>query len=117
MYLHFQSHHPTHVKRGLDRFLYDRVRPVYSGVGAEPGGGGGPPNGCPQGQRVPLFLHTWLCSGSTILVFLRSAAAAKAPREEVTVEESTTQEEENHPWHFTLMCGWSTDQAQHSVLC
>ena len=25
-YLHFQSHHPMHVKRGLARYLYNRAR-------------------------------------------------------------------------------------------
>ena len=34
--------------------------------------------------------------------FIRSAVAARAPREEVTVEESTTQEEEKAPLAFRL---------------
>ena len=29
-YLHFESHHPTHVKRGVVRCLHDRAREIIS---------------------------------------------------------------------------------------
>ena len=65
-YLHFRSHHPTHVKRGMVRCLYDRTRCITQ-----------------QGQNLKEEDHLvkafvgngYLCS------FIRSASTAKPPRE------------------------------------
>ena len=62
---------------------------MYSGAGAEPGGGGGHLTVALRGNGYPSS-------------FIHSAAAARAPREEVTVEESTTQEEEKPPLALIL---------------
>ena len=67
-YLHFRSHHPTHVKRGTVRCLYDRARSIVQ-----------------QGQNLEDeedHLMKAFMGNRYPRSFICSASAPKAPRED-----------------------------------
>jgi hypothetical protein len=76
-YLHFESHHPTHVKRGTVRCLYDRARNITQRDES-------------LKEEESHLMKTFIGNGYP-RAFIRSAAARREPREPSNEDDNETE--------------------------
>ena len=76
-YLHFESHHPTHVKRGAVRCLYDRARNITQRDES-------------LKEEESHLMKTFIGNGYP-RAFVRSAAAPRTPREPSDDDDNDTE--------------------------